>query len=99
MKQQSTIAAIATPPGDGGIAIVRVSGPRALSLLERVFTPTRPQRRGLRSHRIVLGTLRDADGMPIDEVLAVWMRGPHSYTGEDAAEIHCHGGHVVTQPS
>ncbi len=96
MLTRDTIAAIATPPGVGGIGILRISGPDAEALLRRLF---RPRRDGaLSSHRLRHGDLVDpASGEVLDEVLAVFMRGPHSYTGEDAGEIHCHGGPVLLQ--
>ncbi|RME46934.1 MAG: tRNA uridine-5-carboxymethylaminomethyl(34) synthesis GTPase MnmE [Deltaproteobacteria bacterium] len=93
MFLDDTIAAIATPPGTGGIGIVRISGPRALTILERTF------RRGggrMSSHRLYPGTLIDPEGGGvIDHVLAVVMYAPHSYTGEDVVEIHGHGGALV----
>jgi tRNA modification GTPase len=86
-----TIVAPATPPGEGGIAIVRLSGPQAQSLLAGVFRGrTAPS--AMLSRRLYHGHLCHADGAPLDEVLAVVMRAPHSYTGEDVVEIHCHGG-------
>ena len=87
-----TIAAIATPPGKGGVGIVRLSGPRAEAILAkmaptwRLETPT---------HTLRLTTLYDASGAPIDRALVVAMRSPHSYTGEDVVELQCHGGPVV----
>lgn len=86
-----TIVAPATPPGEGGVGIVRISGPRAESLLLAAFrsrsVPSRPL-----SHHLYHGHICRADGTVVDEVLAVVMRAPHSYTGEDVAEIHGHGG-------
>jgi len=92
---QETIAAIATPPGTGGIGIVRVSGPRALELLRRFFRPRR--KRALRSHRLTYGRFFGADGRLLDEVLAVYMAAPHTYTREDVVEIHAHGSYAVVQ--
>ncbi len=91
---RDTIAAIATPLGQGGIAIVRVSGPEACAivarLLERGDRPLRPR-------HVYVSKLRDRPGgSAIDEVLVFTMRAPHSYTGEDTAEIQCHGGSVVS---
>jgi len=97
LKADDTIAAIATPLGAGGIGIVRVSGPRALAIVHPLF---RPQgRRGLDrapSHRMLYGWI-ESRGQPVDEVLAVAMRAPHSYTCEDVVEVHCHGGALVTR--
>lgn len=86
-----TIVAPATPPGEGGVAIVRLSGPRAEALLREAFRSRSRPARPL-SHHLYHGHLCRADGAVIDEVLAVVMRAPHSYTGEDVAEVHCHGG-------
>ncbi|MCX7894160.1 MAG: tRNA uridine-5-carboxymethylaminomethyl(34) synthesis GTPase MnmE, partial [Burkholderiales bacterium] len=86
-----TIAAIATPPGRGGIGIVRVSGrslaPLATAILGRVPAPRRAER----------AAFRDAVGREIDEGLALYFPAPHSYTGEDVLELHGHGGPVVMQ--
>ncbi len=97
-QQTDTIAASAGAPGRGGIAVVRISGPRALSVLEAVFAPGRSAlsaaASGFRFRPRILhyGQALGADGPPIDEVLAVHMPGPASATGEDVAELHCHGG-------
>lgn len=91
---RDSIAAIATPPGQGGVGIVRISGPHAVAILHRVC-PRLPQ--PLESHRLVLTRAMHPDtpdGPPLDEVLAVIMRAPRSYTGEDVAELHGHGGHL-----
>jgi tRNA modification GTPase len=98
----ATIAAIATPPGEGGIGMIRISGPDAPSIAERIF------RRGkrhtavnlaeTRSHRLLYGVIVDpATGETIDEVLLAWMAGPHTYTREHTVEISCHGGPVPLQ--
>jgi tRNA modification GTPase len=93
MLYDDTIAAIATPPGEGGIGIVRISGPDALPILERVFIPAR--RGAWRPFRMRFGRLTDNNGATVDEALAVYMRAPHSFTAEDVAEISCHGGPLV----
>ena len=90
---QETIAAIATARGAGGIAIVRVSGDRAEDILNHLFAPA-VARGAFRSHQMMVGHAMGADGAPLDEVMAVLMRAPKSYTREDVAEIHCHGGAV-----
>ncbi|MDY7002381.1 MAG: tRNA uridine-5-carboxymethylaminomethyl(34) synthesis GTPase MnmE, partial [Thermodesulfobacteriota bacterium] len=87
-----TIAAIATPLGIGGIGIVRVSGPSSLSIATRLFTSAHPDFKGFKPHRLHHGVFSDQSGASLDEVLAAYMPGPHSYTGEDVIEIHCHGG-------
>ncbi len=91
-----TIAAIATPLGEGGVGIVRLSGPEALAVAERVFVPAgRASLQALESHKLVYGHVRDPqDGHTLDEVLLVLMREPRSYTGQDVVEIQGHGGPV-----
>lgn len=95
MMYDDTIAAIATPPGEGGIAIVRISGKDALPILERIFVPARPGR--WKPYRMRYGHVVDRTGARVDEALAVFMRGPHSFTAEDAAEISVHGGPLVVE--
>ena len=94
-----TIAAVATPPGEGGIAVVRVSGPDAARVTAAVFRRGRSGRSvdltATQSHRLIHGWVVDpTTGGPIDEVLLAWMRGPRSFTGEDTVELSCHGGPV-----
>lgn len=91
-EPQSTIAAIATPHGTGGIGIVRISGPQAKEVLSRVFLPLSPHFVNFRPWVLHRGRILDENGEPLDEVLAVHMPGPRSFTGEDVVEIHCHGG-------
>lgn len=88
--ERDTIAAISTATGPGAIGIVRISGPKAAAILERSVGPTP----GASPRRLVQATARDAAGEPIDDVLAVFMPGPASFTGEDVAELHGHGGAV-----
>ncbi len=87
-----TIAAVATATGEGGIAIVRVSGDRAERILTQCFKPVRPLSR-FRSHRLYYGHAVSGTET-LDEAMAVLMRAPNTYTREDVAEIHCHGGRV-----
>ena len=88
-----TIAAIATAPGEGGVAILRVSGDFAEKIMRSAFRPARGYKKGrIESHRMYYGHLVDADGNHLDEVMAVLMRAPKSYTREDVLEISCHGG-------
>ena len=91
--QNDTIAALATPPGQGGIAIVRVSGEAAQACFEALFRPAGSQR--VESHRMLFGHLLDETGRMIDECMAVLMLAPRSYTREDVAEFHVHGGDQV----
>jgi tRNA modification GTPase len=93
MLYDDTIAAIATPPGEGGIGIVRISGPDALAILGRMFRPARPS--AWRPYRMRFGHVVAEDASPVDEALAVYMRAPRSFTAEDVAEISCHGGPLV----
>lgn len=91
-----TIAALATAPGAGGIGIIRISGPEALSLLNKVFLPHIP-RRHYSSHKLYYGTIVTHDGQVLDEALAVYMQAPHTYTREDVVELHCHGSYLILQ--
>lgn len=91
-----TVAAVSTPRGKGGIAVIRISGGDTAAVLDRVFrpkgkTPTEHPRRAC------LGTLVDAAGEALDGVLVTYFKAPHSFTGEDVAEIACHGGVLVTE--
>ena len=92
--KQDTIAAIATAPGNGGIGIVRISGPDAEKILREVFVPAGGGREFPASHRMVYGLLKDGRET-VDECMAVLMRAPRSYTREDVAEIQLHGGSFV----
>ena len=92
-----TIAAIATAPGAGGIGIVRISGPQSREILSRMFSPTSAKFSGFRPWVLHRGRALDHEGAPLDDVLAVFMPGPRTFTGEDVAEIHCHGGPFIVQ--
>ena len=94
-----TIAAIATAPGEGGVGIVRLSGPDSLVFALSIFRSGRslriPNETDIESHRMHYGSIVDPDsGAVVDEVLMVWMQAPRSYTREDVVEIHSHGGYV-----
>ena len=98
MYKEDTIAAIATPPGEGGVAIVRVSGLDAERILKEIFRRAHGRNGALRSHTLHYGTVRDPDsGELLDQTLVVLMRKPRSYTGEDVVEVHCHGGPLVAR--
>jgi tRNA modification GTPase len=89
---QDTIAAISTPIGEGGIGIVRLSGKDALPIVQGLFD------RQLQNRRLVYGHIVDPDsGEVVDEVLAAYMKAPHTYTREDIVEIQCHGGPLPLQ--
>ncbi|HSR12825.1 MAG TPA: tRNA uridine-5-carboxymethylaminomethyl(34) synthesis GTPase MnmE, partial [Thermodesulfobacteriota bacterium] len=98
---EDTIAAISTPPGSGGIGIVRLSGPKAREILERIFrrsgdSGNAADSRPFSSHRFYLGEiLHHLDGHVIDEALAVFMKKPKTYTREDVVEMQAHGGPLV----
>ena len=93
----ATIAAISTPPGAGGIGIIRMSGARAREVLGHLFKPASPLCQ-FESHRLYYGTIvSPQDKRVLDEVLAVYMKSPKTYTREDVVEIHCHGSFLVLQ--
>ncbi|MCW5570334.1 MAG: hypothetical protein KIT78_04505 [Steroidobacteraceae bacterium] len=92
MTRHDTIVATATAPGRGGVAIVRVSGPKAPEIAAVVIGSDLPVAR-----RATLARFLDATGEPIDVGLALFFAAPHSYTGEHVVEFHGHGGPVVTE--
>lgn len=94
---EATIAAVSTAVSNAGIGIVRMSGPEAFAIADRVYKGKKEKRlSGQKSHTIHYGYIMDGEFM-IDEVLVMLMRGPHSYTGEDTVEINCHGGVYVVK--
>ena len=88
---EDTIAAISTPVGEGGIAIIRVSGPRAFEIADALFVSRRGKVAEFPSHTIHFGTI-GKNGDLVDQVMLAVMRAPHTYTTEDVVEINCHGG-------
>ena len=93
---KDTIAAAATPPARCAVGIVRLSGPEAVAAVSALFRPRRGD--ALTDHppgTLVLGEVRDGEGRLIDQALATYSRAPRSYTGEDTAELQCHGSPVV----
>ena len=93
----STIAAISTAMSNSGIGIVRMSGPEAFQIADRVYKGKKEKKLcDQKSHTIHYGYIVDGEQV-IDEVLVMLMRGPHSYTGEDTVEINCHGGVYVVK--
>ena len=86
-----TIAAIATPPGHGGLGVVRLSGPRARAIATTLTG------RDFADRRATLAAVRDAQGTRIDRAVVTYFRGPHSYTGEDVVEVSAHGSPVLLQ--
>ena len=91
-----TIAAVATPPGEGAIGIVRLSGPEAIRCAQAVFRGRRALAE-LPSHTLTRGAVVGSGGEIIDDVLVSVMQAPHTYTGEDVVEINCHGGILVVE--
>ena len=100
-SNDDTIAAIATPPGAGGIGVIRISGAKAPHILARLFH-RRQDEKPWQSHHLYIGQIIEPrSGLVLDEALAVLMQAPHSYTREQVAELHCHGGplllsHILT---
>jgi tRNA modification GTPase len=94
--EDDTIVAIATPIGEGGIAVIRVSGRNALDIADRVFRGRTALKRA-RSQTAHYGYIVDLGGAQVDEVVCTVYRSPHSYTTEDSVEISCHGGLFVTR--
>lgn len=93
----STVCAIATPPAAGGISVIRISGERAAEIAARVFRPVSGRSaEELQGYRAAYGKIYDGEELLDDGVLLMY-RAPHSYTGEDTAEISCHGGIYVTR--
>ena len=89
-----TIAAIATAPGEGGIGIIRISGPKSLEVAEDIFFSMSGKKISEYPARtLIFGNIKDGD-KKIDEVLVAYMKGPNSYTAEDVIEINCHGGFI-----
>lgn len=95
----STICAVSTPPGKGAIAVVRLSGPDALTILAKVFSPKQKTTDifNAASHTLHFGNIITHDNILLDEVIAGIFRNPHSYTGEDIVEISCHGSVYILE--
>ena len=93
---EHTIAALATPPGEGGLAVVRISGERAYEVAAAVFRPMAKGRSlaKAKGYTAMLGFFEEG-GRVRDEVVALCFRAPKSYTGEDVVELSCHGGSAV----
>jgi tRNA modification GTPase len=91
MNTDDTIVAISTPPGRGGIGVVRLSGNQAFAIANALLRTTA----GAEPWRARLGELVDEAGEVVDEVVVTWFRAPHSYTAEDVVEVSCHGSPVV----
>lgn len=90
-----TVVAVSTPPGRGGIAVVRVSGTDSLSIFSKAWRGAIPEE--MESHTVHLGWIVDSSGADIDQVVVTIYRAPNSYTGEDVVEISCHGSPWIQQ--
>jgi tRNA modification GTPase len=97
--KESTIAAIATAPGEAGVGIVRISGEESLRILTQLFSPQRGKKIGSEDNRrMIFGQVKDPNSLElVDEALAVYMVAPQTYTREDVVEIQCHGGVVAVK--
>ena len=95
IRNEDTIYAPATVPGTGAISVIRVSGPEALTIADKVIICRKGPISEAKGYTIRFGTVSDADGRLIDEVLASVFRAPHSYTGEDSVEISCHASSYI----
>ncbi len=95
MTASDTIAAISTPPGEGAIALVRISGVNAIQTADKIFRG-KEQPSKFASHVQHLGEIFSAENRLIDQALVSVHRAPASYTGEDLVEISCHGGTLVS---
>ena len=93
----STVAAVGTPYGKGGVAMIRISGEDAFAVAERVFVPASETRFARKLHGVTYyGSFTD-DGAVFDDGICILFHSPHSFTGEPVAELYCHGGMLVTQ--
>lgn len=97
MREFDTVAAIATALGEGGIAIIRVSGDKSLHIVDKVFKAVNGKDMlSMKPYTMRYGYILDEDGETIDEVIVSFMKGPRSFTAEDTVEINCHGGVIST---
>jgi len=93
IESSDTIAAISTAIGEGGIGIVRMSGPKSFEIAKKIFKPKQGKNvNDYQNRRLYLGNIVDFDNEIIDEVLIAFFKAPHTYTREDMVEINCHGG-------
>ncbi len=103
MKERDTIAAISTPAGSGAIAVVRISGPETYKILEQIFSTSSKQfkktdLRSAGSHKAIHGYIYDPKSNElVDEVVAILYQEPNTYTGDDLAEINCHGSPLISR--
>ena len=99
MINQDTICAISTSPGVGGIAVIRVSGPQAIEIVDQLFSPfkTGHELRNRNGYSLTFGRIIDNHGNLLDEVMVSLFKAPHSFTAEDTIEISCHGSIYIQQ--
>ena len=95
IRNEDTIYAPATVPGTGAISIIRISGPDALSIADKVVSCRRSSISSSKGYTMKFGTIRDMSGEIVDEVIASVFRAPHSYTGEDSVELSCHASSYI----
>ncbi len=96
MFTDDTICAIATASGRGAIAVIRISGSASLEVAKKIFKPSKVLPENIKSHHLYYGEIFENESI-IDDVLMVYFKGPHSYTGEDSIEISCHGSIYIQQ--
>lgn len=94
IKSKETIAAVCTPLGDGGVAMIRLSGDQAVEIGNQIFSKDLLT---VSSHKLIYGHFLNLKNEEVDSGLIVKMLSPNSYTGEDVVEIYCHGGRLITQ--
>jgi tRNA modification GTPase len=98
MFDDDTIAAVSTPPGYGGISIIRISGSEAFNICARIFTrPGGKTFDQMPASSVCYGHIRDEKGQPLDDVLVSKLAAAHTYTTQDVAEINCHGGFAAVR--
>lgn len=98
MQESDTITALATPPGEGGIGIIRISGALSMPILKEIYRTKSGQKiQSIQDHVLRYGKIVDAAEAPMDWVMIAGMKAPNTYTREDIAEIHCHGGMIPIQ--
>lgn len=97
MMNSETIAAVATPPGNSGIGIIRVSGEDAVEIIDQLYVNSKKQHslKNIKSHTIHYGFIVDENESIVDEVMVSYMKAPNSFTAENTVEINCHGGNLV----
>lgn len=93
-EKETTIAAVSTPPGSGGISSIKISGADAFAIVSKIFS-FRGKFEDIETHRVIYGKILNDDGDTIDEVLVLKMKAPATYTKEDIVEIQCHGNPVI----